>query len=56
MGDDPIAGLKSFDDHRNDKDKPLQVPLDSDSSEGSNGEATPITYSRPSITQPAMFK
>ena len=54
MGDGLIVGLESFDDHIDDEDEPLQVLVDSDSGEGLDGEAAPITDSQPSITQPTM--
>ena len=54
MGDDPIAGFESFVDHRDDEEEPLQVPIDSDNSEGSNREVAPITDNQPSMTRLGM--
>ena len=54
MADDPIAGSESFGHDRDDEEELLQVPFDSDSNGGSNGEAKPVTKSQPSMTQPVM--
>ena len=55
MVDGPIAGVESFDHHGDEEDEPLQVPVDSDSgSEGSDGEAPPMTDNQPSEARPAM--
>ena len=54
MGDDPIACVETFNHHGNDEEEPLQVPVDSDSGEGSNGEAILITDRQPSKALPAM--
>ena len=55
MVNGPIAGVESFDHHGDEEDEPLQVPVDSDSgSEGSDGEAPPMTDNQPSEARPAM--
>ena len=56
MGDGPIAGVESFDHHGDDEDEPLQVPVDSDNGEGSDGQAIPITDSQPSAARPVIYK
>ena len=52
--DGPIAGFESFVDCIDEEEEPIEVPADSDSGEGSDGEAAPITDNQPSITRPTM--
>ena len=55
MGGGPIVGFDSFIDHKDDEEQQLEVSANSDSEEGFDGAAAPITDSQPSITQPAMI-
>ena len=54
MGDSPIVGVETFDHHGDNEHEPFQVSVDSDSGEGSDGEAISITDSQSSVTRPVM--